>query len=159
LTIARGYVKVSPYLTVNRRLEVMNKSQLVKDAKTALHGLKLDNLIPFGEYMALSQGLLGEEKNGIAQIVYDTFMRIKETPQLYGQDGKKDPIVHFKYFKGSWTWFVTEYSNAHDAFGFVTSNMCPEGELGYLDISEIVEAGGELDMYWGPKPLSEAKKS
>lgn len=137
----------------------MTKTEKIKQAKEVLKTMMEQHLMPTGEAICLMQNLKGEEKEGIAELILNVYKQVRETPKLYGQENIKDPIVHFKYFRGSWTWFVTEFTNIHDAFGFVTSDMCPEGELGYLDLQDITQNGkAELDLHWTPKPLSEVKK-
>jgi hypothetical protein len=36
----------------------------------------------------------------------------------------------------------------------VKSDLCPEGELGYISLPEITQAGAELDLYFTPAPVS-----
>jgi len=95
---------------------------------------------------------------------------IKQTlSKLYSQDDDPDPIVSVKFFTpdSSWTWFIVEGSEQEDGdwlfFAFVTSHLCPEGELGYVTLSELEQVKGSLglgverDLYWTPKKLSECK--
>ena len=94
---------------------------------------------------------------------------IKTLPPLYLQDGVDDPIVQVKFFDpcGSFTWFVVEGSKQEDGdwlfFGRVISHLCPEGELGYLTLSELESVKGPLglgierDLYFKPKALSKCK--
>ena len=86
-------------------------------------------------------------------------------PKLYEQEDAKDPIVHVKLFLDSWTWFITEGSpdeNGSDyrLFGLVYGF---EEEFGYVMLSELetvknkMGLGVERDLFFQPKPLSEAK--
>ena len=95
---------------------------------------------------------------------------IKQTlPKLYSQDENPDPMVPVKYFTpdSSWTWFILEGSQQEDGdwlfFCKAVSHLCPEGELGYVTLSELEQVRGSLglgverDLYWTPKKLSECK--
>jgi len=92
---------------------------------------------------------------------------IKKLPTLYSQENNSDPQVVVKFFDptGSFTWYAIEYDGDDSFFGFVTSHLCPEGELGYFSLSELQTAkvgfglGIERDMYWEARKLSECKGS
>jgi hypothetical protein len=134
----------------------------VKEAKQALETLYKLQLIPKGEYLTLKSNLNGEEGEAIGERVLGVYNTFKTMPKTYETEKVKDKIVHLHYFIGSWDWYVFEKDVEEEeqiqAFGFVTSNICPEGEMGYVNIQEVTQAGGELDLYWTPKPLSECKK-
>lgn len=89
-------------------------------------------------------------------------------PALYSQENTPDPIIHLKFFTpdSNWTWLVTE-GNAEDDddyrfFGYVIGI---EAEWGYFLLSELRSARGPLglpierDLYFEPKPFSEAVKT
>ena len=86
-------------------------------------------------------------------------------PALGSQDQVADPIAQIKYFEpcGSFTWYVVEYDGNDTLFGKVISHLCPDGELGYFNLSELKSIKGpmgleiERDLYWTPKPLSKCK--
>lgn len=85
-------------------------------------------------------------------------------PDLYSQDKVSDPIVHVKYFSpySGAVWLVTEYDGRDRAFGWADLGM-GMGELGYISIQELAGLNRrglplvERDLYFSPKPLSEAK--
>ena len=93
----------------------------------------------------------------------------KALPPLYSQDTVTDPVVIFKLFTpdSSWTWLIIEGSPQEDGdwmfFAKVTSHLCPEGELGYVMLSELEQVRGALglgverDLYFVSKPLSQCK--
>ena len=89
----------------------------------------------------------------------------KELPALYSQDEIANPIVHIKFFDpcGSFTWFILEYDQEDTFFAFVKSHLCPEGELGYVSLSELQSINGpmglkiERDLYFTAKPLSQCQ--
>jgi hypothetical protein len=94
----------------------------------------------------------------------DEYARI---PNLNGQEHVADPIIHVKYFNpcGSETWYIMELDKeTGDTFGFFTSSMCREGEMGYASIPELADIvlrfglGIERDIHWKPTPLSKVRK-
>ena len=95
---------------------------------------------------------------------------IKQTlPALYTQDKVVDPVCVLKFFTpdAGWTWFVVEGGEQKDGdwmfFAKVISPICPDGELGYVMLSELEQVRGALglpverDLWWKPKPLSQCK--
>lgn len=87
-------------------------------------------------------------------------------PRIGGQENVKDPIVHVKFFGGSaCTWFITEFDGEDEMFGFACLGDPEMAELGYISFRELESLRFppfglrlERDLYWTPKPLSEAKK-
>ena len=90
-------------------------------------------------------------------------------PDLYSQEGVKDPIVRVKFFcpysSSRMVWYVTEFSteDGDSLFGWADLGM-GGGELGYMSLEELAntQKNGlpliERDCYWTPKPLSECIK-
>jgi hypothetical protein len=93
----------------------------------------------------------------------------KQLPALYSQDAVADPLIKFKLYTpdSSFTWFIIEGSQQPDGdwmfFAKVTSHLCPEGELGYVMLSELEQIRGALglsverDLYFKSIPLSQCK--
>ncbi len=93
----------------------------------------------------------------------------KKLPALYSQENNPDPNCVVKFFTpdSSFTWYITEGSEQENGdwlfFGKTVSHMCPDGELGYVVLSELQSAKGPLglsierDKYFGEHPLSECK--
>ena len=89
-------------------------------------------------------------------------------PALYSQENVADPVVRVKLFTpmSGWTWLILEYDPAENrAFGFCYDASYPDGaELGYVDIGELGSLhhrgmpAVERDVWFAPKPLSEAKE-
>lgn len=140
----------------------MNKTAKIKEAKTALETLYKLSLMPKGEYLTLKQNLNGEEAEGIGERILAVYNTFKTMPKTYETDGQEDKTAYLHYFVGSHDWYIVEKDMEEEeqiqAFGFVKSHNCPEGELGYVDITSVTKAGGELDLYFTPKKLSECKK-
>lgn len=95
-----------------------------------------------------------------------TAAMLRKIPKLYEQDNLGDnQIVHLKLFGGAWTWYVSEIDpESLHAFGIVFSNICPEGEAGYMDLREIAAlrmppfgTGVERDTFFKPTPLKDCK--
>ena len=95
---------------------------------------------------------------------------IKKTlPPLYSQENVADPICNLKFFTpdAGWTWLILEGGEQEDGdwlfFAKVISPMCPEGELGYVLLSQLEQVKGSLglplerDLWWEDKPLSQCK--
>ena len=90
-------------------------------------------------------------------------------PVLYSQENVADPICVLKFFTpdAGWTWFISEGSQQEDGdwlfFTKVISPMCPDGELGYVLLSQLKQVKGRLglpverDLWWEAKPLSQCK--
>jgi hypothetical protein len=88
-------------------------------------------------------------------------------PALYANENTPDPIAQVKLFSpySGAVWFLTEYNPDEGlAFGWADMGM-DGGELGYIDLNELAGANRrglplvERDLYWSPRPLSEAKRS
>jgi hypothetical protein len=94
---------------------------------------------------------------------------INKLPALYSQEHNEDPNVVVKFFTpdSSFTWFVIEGEEQEDGdwlfFNKCYSHLCPEGELGYVMLSQLQEVRGglglpiERDKWFSPKPLSQIK--
>ena len=91
----------------------------------------------------------------------------KTLPALYANENTPDPVAQVKLFcpySGA-VWFLTEYSPEEGlAFGWADLGFgC--GELGYIDVNELIGLNRrglplvERDLYWSPRPLSEATKA
>ena len=94
---------------------------------------------------------------------HDLILQSHKLPTLGSTDGQGDNAqARVKWFDpcGSFTWYVLEYDPVDDrAFAFITSSLCPEGELGYVHVPEIREVRNrfglamERDIYWKPEAL------
>jgi hypothetical protein len=90
----------------------------------------------------------------------------KKAPALYATEDTptEEKKVVAKFFTpwAAWTWYMVEYDASERlAFGFVTSNLCPEGELGYFSLDELESIKGpfglkiERDLHYGNHTLAE----
>lgn len=114
-----------------------------------------------GQYAAIAQALRGEEASHFRAKIAEYANRIATMPRTRDTDGQGgDAIAHLHYFIGGCDWYITErdIGDADDAipgeqlqaFGMADLG-CPE--LGYINLSEALRHGAELDLYWTPKPL------
>jgi len=83
---------------------------------------------------------------------------LKNLPELYSQDGVRDPMVWVKFFNpyGRGTWFATEFSPEEGRFfGYVMG--LGGDELGYFMLSDLRRIRAEREQNWKPMKLSAAK--
>jgi len=138
---------------------MINDIRILQGAQ-ALNELQKRQLMPQGEIGALLESLKGEEGIAIAETIKKVWLTFQTMPKTYATEGKDAPTAHLHYFTGSWDWYITEKDAEPEqaqAFGFVKSELCPEGEWGYISLEEITEAGAELDLYFTPAPVSKFK--
>lgn len=90
----------------------------------------------------------------------------RKIPPLYAQDNAGDSaVVHAKWFTivaPNFRWYVLEYDPADRmAFAFVTSDMLPQGEFGYVSVTELRSLGRsiERDLHWTPCTMEQLRKS
>ena len=93
----------------------------------------------------------------------------KQLPELYSQEEVEDPKVILRCFTpdSSWVWLIMEGSKQEDGdwllFAKVYSHFCPQGELGYVMLSELENSKGPLgtsierDLYFKQTKLSQCK--
>jgi hypothetical protein len=110
----------------------------------------------------------GEEREFFREKLCGLAHLVDTMPKTYDQDGKGDnAIAYLHYFAGGQaSWWITEKDAGSpddepgtgqvQAFGL--ADLGDGGELGYISIAEILEAGGELDLYFRPKTLGEVKR-
>lgn len=127
--------------------------------------LALVHFMPRSQWLAILDGLQGEERAHFAQLISTYAQRVATMPATYEQDGLGDEaIVYLHYFTGGADWYITEkdsdpdQSGQHQAFGLACL-FGDEGELGYISIVELRQLGAELDLYWEPRTLSAIRAS
>lgn len=139
---------------------MINDIRILQGAR-ALNELQKRHLMPKGEILTLAENLKGEEGIAIAETITKAWQAFEATPYTYATESTPDPLVRLHYFLGAWDWWITERDGDTEEaqfFGFVKSDLCPQGELGYISPEEITQAGAELDLYFTPAPLSSFKK-
>ncbi|AEJ01298.1 hypothetical protein Nit79A3_1466 [Nitrosomonas sp. Is79A3] len=119
----------------------------------------LKQFIGKAQLSAIGMGIRGEEGQFFKDKLIEIANVIQTMPKTYGQDGMGDKaIAYLHYFKGAGDWHITEKDMEDEqlqAFGL--ANIGYGGELGYISIQELIDAGVELDLYWTPKTIGEIK--
>lgn len=94
----------------------------------------------------------GEEKEWFRDKVAEMATTVAAMPKTYEQDGMGDDAkIFLHYFSGGFDAWITEKDMLEEqsqAFGLVDLGYGPE--LGYVSITEIIEAGAELDLHFAP---------
>ena len=119
----------------------------------------LDYLKPFmatAQRNTVKQLMQGEEK----QFFYDKMLEladiIRNMPRTYQQQNEDQPTYYLHYFRGGADWYIAEKDKLGDgtlqAFG-LADLYNDGGELGYINIGELVAAGIELDFHFEPRKL------
>jgi len=118
---------------------------------------------------AMIDGTKGEEGAWFRAKISALFDTVRTMPKSYETDGQgMGAIAHLRYFAGGRAaWLITERDagapgditpgEQSQAFGHADL-FGDGGELGYISIAEIIAAGGELDLFFTPKPLWKALK-
>lgn len=119
----------------------------------------LKQFIGAAQLSAIGSVIRGEEGQFFKDKLIEIANVIRTMPKTYGQDGMGDKaIAYLHYFKGSGDWHITEKDMEDEqlqAFGL--ANLGQGGELGYISIQELIDAGVELDLYWTPKTIGAIK--
>lgn len=140
---------------------ITDRTRTRADAAAAISKMK--------KFMGYSQrAALGEmsyshdraERQALYQKLEEQAETIETMPETYQTDGQGDEaIASLHYFIGGMDWYIIEKDmlpQQLQAFGL--ANLGYGGELGYINIEEIVKHGAELDLYWTPKTIKEIKK-
>ena len=133
----------------------MDRGEAINVSKKIILELR-DRLSIYQAAVILTVIRKGEEWEFFANKLKEIKNIFDNLPKLYSQEDVKDPVVHLHYFKGDMDAYITE-GEGNEGFGWV--ELLPGcGELGYVFLPDYPMNGFELDMYWIPKPLSEALK-
>ena len=138
---------------------MINDIRILQGAQ-ALNELQKRHLMPKGEILTLAENLKGEEGIAIAETITTAWKAFQDVPFTYSTESTPDPLVRMHYFLNGWDWYITEKDGDTEEaqfFGFVKSDLCPQGELGYISPEEITSNGAELDLYFTPAPVSKFK--
>jgi hypothetical protein len=120
----------------------------------------LQKFISAEQLAVLEMNLKGEERSYFKNLLEELENTLKTMPKTYEQDGKgENSIVYLHYFLGDFDWFIIERDVEPvqlQAFGLADMFYA---ELGSINITEIIQNGGELDLNWKPKTLAEVRKN
>ncbi len=121
----------------------------------------LQQFIGKSQMQAMADNCRGEEREYFKAKFVEMATIVANMPKTYEQDGKGDnAIVYLHYFTAGADWFIYEKdieAEQHQAFG-LADIYGDGGELGYISIVELLEAGAELDLHFTPITLYELKK-
>jgi hypothetical protein len=127
---------------------------------------KVKNLsfwISRGEQLAIKESLKGEEGEHFKGKMREVVNTMETMPATYETDGQGDEATaHLHYFLGGSDWYIVERDIEEEqfqAFGLaILGQDTQNAEMGYINISELVRHGVELDLYWTPKTVADIKK-
>jgi len=122
----------------------------------------LKQFIGVSQLEVMVKNTKGEEGQFFIDMIRDLADLLRTMPKTYEQDGKGDDAeVYLHYFKGGSDWYITERDKEDEqlqAFGYAILNGDKQNaELGYINISELIKYGVELDLYWDKKTLGRIK--
>lgn len=133
--------------------EVQPQPATTEDVNRVMPLLK--QFIGGAQLLVINSAMSGEEGQFFKDKLIEIASVIQTMPKTYGQDGMGDgAIAYLHYFKGSGDWYITEKDMEDEqlqAFGL--ANLGQGGELGYISIQDLIDAGVELDLHWNPKTL------
>jgi hypothetical protein len=141
------------YSTIEVRRINSTKPEAASAARTLRH------FIGTAQLLVISHACRGEEKQFFFHKLAELAHVTTTMPKVYEQDGKGDnALAHLHYFTGGCDWYITERDTSHEqhqAFGLADLGYGPE--LGYISITELIEAGAEIDLHFQPKTLAQIK--
>ena len=124
-------------------------------AEAAADWKALQDFVGGSQLQALRDYCRGEEGNYFRDKLREYGERISTMPKTYEKDGQGDAaIVHLHYFVGGCDWWIIERDSDPDGEGqiqaFGIADLGHGGELGYINIPEILKHGAELDLHFAP---------
>ncbi|MDI1299785.1 hypothetical protein [Methylotenera sp.] len=137
-----------------------NTAKVVNDKELAIAFGKVSKFINPNQRTAMLSNCYGEEGEHFVNTFKSLGTLIDEMPVTHGQEGKgKKAIAYLHYFVSNCDWYVTEKDiegGVLQAFGYcVVSNSLESGRFRYINITELLLVGAELDLYFTPKALDE----
>jgi hypothetical protein len=134
---------------------------MTKDQAMEALSTKLGVWLPLGQQQFLASALRGEEAQNFIDKIEELVTTIDAMPVTYEQESLGDQaIVHLHYFRGGADWWITEkdkQGGVLQAFGWVQLHG-GDPEPGYIDITEVIALGVEMDFYWTAKTVKDAIK-
>lgn len=109
--------------------------------------------------LGLIQLLCGEESAWYRQRLREMLNIISGIPSLYATDGQGEAaIAELHYFTPQADFYFTELDReSADLPGFGLA-IITDAELGYLNLTEVLANGGELDLHWTPQTIGEIRE-
>ena len=109
---------------------------------------------------AIIEGIRGEEGQFFKDKLCELSALVTSMPKTHEQDGKgNQAVAYLHYFTGGCDWYITEKDSEEEQFqAFGLADLGYGGELGYISLVELLEAGAELDLHFAPRTLAEVRK-
>jgi hypothetical protein len=123
-----------------------------------------DNLQLLRQFIGRSQlavireGIMGEEGQFFADKLSEIYGIIAGMPKTYETQDMPNPLAYLHYFYGNCDWYIFERDQEAEqlqAFGWANLGDDQNAELGYISIKEIIDFGGELDLFFKPISLAQ----
>jgi hypothetical protein len=113
------------------------------------------------QMMVMETASKGEEGTYFLELFVKLAALIESTPQSLINNIDADfGKAHLHYFTRGSDWYILERSRDGEldrAYGYAILNGdLQNAEYGYIDISELIAHGAELDLYFTPKKISQA---
>lgn len=119
-------------------------------------------LAPFigrAQMACVVDGLRSEEREHFEHKLRELAERVRAMPAVYEQDGNADPTAFLHYFAGGADFWITEKDvemageGQIQAFG-LADMFGDGGEMGYINVAELISENVELDFHFDPRPIS-----
>jgi hypothetical protein len=112
------------------------------------------------QFEVITDAMLGEEGDHFIELIDRIHAMWQAMPKTYETDGQGcAALAQLHYFTSGCDWWIVEkdadpdHAGQVQAFGVADLGMGPEA--GYISITELLENGAELDLYFTPKRLGE----
>lgn len=116
--------------------------------------IELSRFLPPSQMRAVRIGLRGDDRPFFQQLVRRLTQTVNDMPKTHETDGQgQEAMVWLHYFAPSGDWYITERDQEDEqlqAYGLADLGF---PEMGYIDLTELLAGGVELDFHWTPKPL------
>ncbi len=111
-----------------------------------------------GQFRTMHE-LMSDDGAFYVNAAIDFAARIAAMPATYEQRDVNDAVAHLHYFIGGCDAYITEKDiegGVHQSYGI--RDIGYGFSAGYICITEMVEAGAQLDLHFTPAPLSTIRK-
>ena len=152
-------------MTATTTTNAAGATQPADSQQIQLHAVR--HFMGRAQLAAMIDGTKGEEGAWFRAKISELYETVQTMPKSYETDGQgMGAVARLRYFAGGRAvWLITERDagapgditpgEQSQAFGHADL-FGDGGELGYISIAEIIAAGGELDLFFTPKPLWKA---
>ena len=151
--------KTNTALTANSNSTASFDNSMIYTSIQAGEALKkLNQFIGSQQRYAINALCQGEERQFFYAALVNMANIVEAMPVTYETNDQGDQAtVHLHYFTATADFYITERDCMDEqlqAFG-KADLFSDGGEIGYINIIEILRFGAELDLHWQPKKLAE----